>query len=130
MSSGDTLVVDASVLVGLLLANPVSDTFAARLWANDLHAPAHADAEVGSALGRLHREGRLSEADVLVRLEELKRAPIKRHLLTELFSGAWAMRHNIHFPDALYVELARQLRAEFVTADMRLGNAIDDAQLL
>ena len=88
---------------------------------NELHAPAHFDAEVLSALGRLHRDGHLSPTDVSVRLELLQRLPVRRHQLSQLLTGAWNRRGNLRLVDALYVELAEQLNAPIVTTDERLA---------
>ncbi len=57
-----------------------------------LHAPAHFDAEVTSALGRLQRAGALTEADGDAALAELRQAPVVRHDLVPLLAGAWAGR--------------------------------------
>ena len=88
---------------------------------NELHAPAHFDAEVLSALGRLHRGGHLSPTDVSTRLELLQRLPIRRHQLPQLLTGAWDRRGNLRLVDALYVELAEQLNAPIITTDERLA---------
>lgn len=37
--------------------------------------------------------------------------------------GAWALRHNVSFYDALYVALAAHLDAVLVTADAKLAPA-------
>ncbi len=51
----DGVIVDASAMVDLLLGTELSNSVAERLRGQQLHAPAHFDAEVLSALGRLHR---------------------------------------------------------------------------
>ncbi len=95
---------------------------------NELHAPAHFDAEVLSALGRLHRDGHLSPTDVSVRLELLQRLPVRRHQLSQLLTGAWNRRGNLRLVDALYVELAEQLDAPIITTDGRLAATIPQAE--
>ena len=85
--------------------------------------PAHFDAEVLSALGRLARAGRLPEESVDPLLRELVRAPFTRFALQPLLTQAWELRHNLALRDALYVSLARQLGAQLVTADGRLALA-------
>ncbi len=62
--AGAEVVVDASALVDLLLGGPLGDRVAARIAGRRLHSPAHLDAEVLSALGRIHRAGDLSAAAV------------------------------------------------------------------
>jgi predicted nucleic acid-binding protein len=119
----ERVVVDASaivdVLVGSLLAAPVRDRLRDTAW----HAPAHLDAEVLSALGRLARAGRLLDADVETRLDLLSSMPVQRQLLPPLLPGAWARRVDLRLVDALYVELAHQLSAPLITTDQRLARA-------
>ena len=120
----DLAVVDASAVVDLLVGTdhgravgPVLTRFAA------LHAPAHIDAEVLSALGRLHRAGTLTTREVDRRLEALTRAPIERHELMSLLAGAWRRRDRFRLVDALYVELSEVLGASLLTTDARLASA-------
>ena len=94
---------------------------------NELHAPAHFDAEVLSALGRLHRDGHLSSNDVSTRLTLVERLPIRRHELPSLLTGAWNRRDNLRLVDALYVELAEQLDAPILTNDQRLAVSVTRA---
>ena len=117
-------VVDASAVVELLLGTdhgravgPVLARFAA------LHAPAHLDAEVLSALGRLHRAGSISAGQVARRLETLAHAPIERRDLVTLLDGAWRRRDRFRLVDALYVELSHRLAASLVTTDARLASS-------
>ncbi len=117
----ELLVVDASAIVDLLAptryAAPVRDRLDGGVW----HAPAHLDAEVLSALGRLARAERLQEADVKARLELLASMPVERRPLPSLLAGAWSRRATLRLVDALYVELAEQLEAPLITTDQRLG---------
>lgn len=114
------VVVDASALVDLLLGNPLGQAVGRRLAGQVLHAPAHVDAEVLSALGRLHRAGDLSASEVTTMLDALTAAPITRHPPAELVHGAWQRRHQLRLVDALYVELASRLERPLVTTDRRL----------
>ena len=95
---------------------------------NELHARAHFDTEVLSALGRLHRDGHLSSSDVSTRLTLLQRLPIRRHELSPLLAGAWNRRGNLRLVDALYVELAEQLDAPVMTTDGRLAASVPRAE--
>lgn len=114
------VVVDASALVDLLLANPVGAAVQRRLAGHGLHAPAHLDAEVLSALGRLARAGALSEEDVDGMLARLAAAPIRRHPVAGLLGGAWSRRHRQRLADAIYVELAEAEGLPLLTTDGRL----------
>lgn len=117
----DEVVTDASALVDLLLGNELGRAVAHRLAGHVLHAPAHVDAEVLSAMGRLHRAGDVSADDVRTRLDLLAAAPIARHPVAELLLGAWQRRHRLRLVDALYVELATSRGWQLVTTDRRLG---------
>jgi predicted nucleic acid-binding protein len=67
---------------------------------------------------------------VTARLERVAAAPIERHVLAPLLSGAWKLRHNLRLVDALYVELANRLDAPIVTTDTGLAAASSAADLL
>ena len=95
---------------------------------SELHAPAHFDAEVLSALGRLHRDGHLSSSEVSTRLNLVQRLPIRRHELSPLLTGAWNRRDSLRLVDALYVELAEQLDAPIITSDGRLAATVSRAE--
>lgn len=102
-----------------------------RMRGRSLHAPAHLDAEVLSALGRLHRAGHLDTSHVTKALEQLSAAPISRHPLADLLSGAWARRENQRLVDALYVELTHALApAYLLTTDARLARSYESAHLV
>ncbi len=113
-------VVDASALVDLLLGNELGDAVQKRLAGHALHAPAHADAEILSALGRLHRAGEIEADDVEAMLMRLAAAPIQRHPVTSLLIGAWSRRQRLRLTDALYVELAAARALALITTDRRL----------
>jgi predicted nucleic acid-binding protein len=95
-----------------------------------LHAPAHLDAEVLSALGRLYRANKLKEAAVGAALDELARAPVKRHPLAALLIGAWELRDHHRLVDGLYVELAEALALTILTTDGRLARSAARAELV
>lgn len=116
-------VVDASALVDLLLDNDLGRAVRRRIAGHALHAPAHLDAEVLSALGRLHRADGLTPETVGAKLRELISAPIERHPVTTLLVGAWARRHQLRLVDALYVELAVSRGLRLITTDVRLRAA-------
>ncbi|MGH2868912.1 MAG: type II toxin-antitoxin system VapC family toxin [Solirubrobacteraceae bacterium] len=116
------VVVDASALVEALLGTAVGEIVRERIRGRVLHAPAHLDAEVLSALGRLHRAGDLPDATVTAMVGELTQAPIRRHLLAPLLAGAWERRAQLRLVDALYVELADALGSlPLLSTDGRLA---------
>ncbi|MEU0463750.1 MULTISPECIES: type II toxin-antitoxin system VapC family toxin [Amycolatopsis] len=116
-------VLDASVLVDLLAGTDYAPAARKRLAGTVLHAPAHLDAEVLAALGRLERAGKLSASEVDAALSALATIPVTRHPVVELAAGAWARRSDLRLADALYVELAARLHARVLTTDHRLARA-------
>jgi predicted nucleic acid-binding protein len=126
------LVVDASAMIDALAGTPVGPAVAARLRDHALHAPAHFDAEVLSAMGRLQRAGTLSVRQVGTRVQRLQTAPIRRHLPAPLLEGAWRRRHSLRLVDALYVQLADDLSITLVTTMQGAGittDAVRDAMV-
>jgi predicted nucleic acid-binding protein len=119
----EIVVIDASVLVDLLAGTDYAVPAKTRLAGTVLHAPAHMDAEVLSALGRLQRAGESTTADVDAALSALTRIPVTRHPVADLAAGAWARRADLRLTDALYVELAARLRVPVLTTDHRLARA-------
>ena len=113
-------VADASALVDLLLGNEQGHAVQRRISGHALHAPAHVDAEVLSALGRLQRAGVIEADRVQTMLVLLADAPIQRHPVTGLLLGAWGRRLQLRLADAVYVELAISLGLPLVTTDGRL----------
>jgi predicted nucleic acid-binding protein len=114
------VVVDASALVDLLLGNELGAAVATRLAGHALHAPAHVDAEILSAVGRLHRAREIDANGVEAMLTRLTAGPIRRHPVTNLLIGAWSKRHQLRLADALYVELAASRALPLITTDGRL----------
>lgn len=117
-------------MVDLVVGSPLAVAVQQRLRGHELHAPAHFDAEVLSALGRLQRAGELTVRQVTTRLQRVSTAPLHRHLLAPLLGAAWKLRHNLRLVDALYVELANQLDAPIVTTDAGLAAAAAVAELI
>ncbi len=123
--------VDASAVVEALLGTELGIEVRERMHDRQLHAPAHLDAEVLSALGRLHRAGDLEQSAVAAALSELAGAPIRRHPLADLLAGAWERRENQRLVDALYSELAASLDAvALLTTDARLARCDERAELV
>lgn len=129
MPESRPLVLDASAAVETLLGTRTGRAVRERMRGSHLHAPAHLDAEILSALGRLHRAQELEATTVERALHELSAAPIARHRLPGLLAGAWSSREQLRLVDGLYVELARVLHCGLLTADSRLARASDLAEL-
>jgi predicted nucleic acid-binding protein len=114
------IVLDASALVDVLLGNEIGRSVRRRIGGHGLHGPAHIDAEVLSALGRLHRAGELEVGDVDEILRGLAAAPLERHPVAGLLIGAWSRRDRLRLVDAIYVELAETLKVPLITTDRKL----------
>jgi predicted nucleic acid-binding protein len=128
----DRLVVDASAAIEIVLDTEAGARALGHMRGRrSLHAPAHLDAEVLSALGRLCRAGKIDPRDAARALADLAEAPIERHPLAELLLGAWERRDSYRLMDALYVELADAVAsAAILTADERLARAGAPALLI
>ena len=112
-------VVDAAIVVDLICGFPAAEPYRGSLAsAEAVAAPAHLDAEVFSALGRLKRAGLLTRA--AERVEALAAFGATRWPLGPLLSPAWALVDRIATRDALYVALAVSLDATLITSDGRL----------
>lgn len=123
--------VDASAIVDLLCGNELAGAVKQRLSNERLLAPAHIDAEILSALGRLQRAGGLTETEVGERLALLAESPLERRPLAPLLAGAWARRQTLRLVDALYVELAAHLGdAPLITTDVGMASGCTSAELL
>ena len=123
-SAPEHVVIDASAMVDLLArTEDRHHAVRARLAHTVMHAPAHFDTEVLSALGCMHRSGVLSVAEVDAALDELRQAPVTRHDLTPLLAGAWPRRDSLRVTDAFYVELAHKADLVLLTTDQRLARA-------
>jgi predicted nucleic acid-binding protein len=122
------VVVDASVLVDLLAGTDRAPHVRSRLADTALHAPAHLDAEVVSALARLHRAGAIDTARANDAVDALTRVPLDRHPLTDLVGQTWAHRDYLRITDAFYVALAEKLHMPLLTTDPRLARAYPKAE--
>lgn len=129
-SMPESLVVDASAMVDLLVGAETAAAIGERLRGNELSAPANFDAEVFSAIGRLHRARALTDHQARDRITDLSTAPITRHDLAPLLRGAWKLRLNLRLVDALYVALAAEIGAVIITTDNGLAAASRAAELI
>jgi predicted nucleic acid-binding protein len=122
--------VDASAVVDLLVRSDVGERVRRRLTDDAdvvLVTVTHLDAEVFSALARLHRAGDLTAGEVEALLRRLTTLDVRRIPSTgTLLGAAWRMRVNIAARDALYVAAARDLGCVLLTTDERLARAVPD----
>lgn len=126
----DGVIVDASAMVDVLIGAEASAPLLERMRGRVLHAPGHFDAEVLSAIGRLHRGGAMSARDAGERVRSLAAAPIRRHSLDSLVTAAWALRDNLRLTDALYAALSESLEVPILTTDTAFAMACPAAELV
>ncbi len=125
-----SLVLDAAAAVDLLVDNHLGRSVRRHLPGGDLLSVAHLDAEVLSALGRLHRAGELTAEDVAARLALLDDLAMERLRITgALTLAAWGLRGNIAVRDGLYVAAARAAGGLVLTTDAKLRRAAPDDTL-
>lgn len=122
-------VVDASAVVDLLIAGTRGREVAAHLLATPSRdvplTVAHMDAEVFSALARLHRDGVLQEDELPRLLDRLAAFAVERLPVSgSLLRAAWRRRHGVSARDALYVAAAEAVGARLLTTDQRLARAV------
>lgn len=125
-----TVLLDASAVVDLLIRNEPGEAvrrFLADHASGGLVTVAHLDAEVLSALARLHRADVLDEGEVDRLLGRLGSLAMQRLPITpDLLAAAWALRDNVAARDALYVAAAESMAATLVTTDGRLARTVPD----
>ena len=125
-----TVVLDAAAVVDVLLDNDRGRGARKHLGGASLFSVVHLDAEVFSALARLHRDEQLSAEAVSARLALLAELDVTRlPISAPLLSAAWALRDNIAARDALYVAAAHTLSGKLLTTDGRLARAAGDIAL-
>ncbi len=117
-------------MVALLIGGRMAHMVAERIAGTAVHVPAHFDAAVLSAFGRLHRAGELDAGQVAARIDALAAAPFERHAIGPLLASAWGQRDNVRLVDALYISLAVELSVPIITLDRGLAAAAPRAELL
>ena len=117
------LVLDASALVYAIRSPAASATRLRRRLAQETsHAPQLIDAELGNVLRRHVLAGALPASEARTLLSAGATLVDLRYETSEaLRGGAWELRDNLSFYDALYVALARALDLSLLTADAKLA---------
>lgn len=115
-----TLVIDASVALKWVLAEPGQDA-ADALLDQDLIAPSLWLLEAANALWRRNLRGELSAGEAEERLSELFNAPVTSIPIEDDLSMAAALAQRLGHPvyDCLYLALAIREQTQVVTADRR-----------
>jgi len=106
-----------------VLAAPSSRHIGAVVQHEDVHLPAHFDAELYSAIRRLALTSRISVDTALVALAEAQRLIATRHSVAGMLLEALALRDRFGGHDVFFAILARRLGARLVTCDGRFARA-------
>ena len=127
-----TLVVDASVAVKWLVLEDMSDVAKELYGAGDhLIAPRLIKTEIANALARKTTQGMLTRQEAAFHFNSfaqfLPDLIDVDELIEPAFENACALRHPIY--DLLYLEAARKVGAQLVTADRRFTTKIADTDL-
>lgn len=119
------VVVDASALVDLLLAQPAAEALADLIFgAGDVIAAPHLiDPEVLQTLRRLLRVGEIDAYQADAALELFPYIVIERHPHHMFRQRVWFLRNNLTAYDATYVALAEALDVPLLTRDRRLARS-------
>ncbi|HWJ43450.1 MAG TPA: type II toxin-antitoxin system VapC family toxin [Solirubrobacterales bacterium] len=118
-------VVDASVIIEFLRPGDPPPMLDTRLDEEEhaLWAPHLIDAEVGHALRREVRLGRMDADDAAEAIWEINDLPLRRVEHENLIQVAWDLRDNFTFYDGLYVALALMLGETLITFDARMARS-------
>lgn len=118
------IVLDACAGVEIALQTPIGRQLQAKIPAGCVTwVPEHYFAEATAVLRRDEINQHHSAAKIQVALDRLLAAPVRRVSIRPLISESWLLRHNITIGDGLYVVMAKHLRAELVTTDIKLANS-------
>jgi predicted nucleic acid-binding protein len=115
-------VVDTSVVMAVILAEPDADRARIALNNDHLHAPDLLVVEAANALIKAARRGRMSPDQVQPRLNFVRTLRVIWHPTTDLVSRATdiALTWNRHPYDGIFVALAEHLKEPLITGDHAL----------
>ena len=119
------VVIDASAGVEIVADTRRGEVLARLIPAgSDGWVPEHFYAEVLAVLRRRWLlEGKLTESQATAAVSRLTSWHLHRASIAPLTTAAWRYRHNLTAADALYIALAENLDADFLTDDHRLAEA-------
>jgi predicted nucleic acid-binding protein len=115
------VVIDCSVIAGLIFQEHWQAEAHARITDRSLHAPHLLDSEIAHVALKKYRGGATELA--VAGLAEYSEMIILTHPVKAAESFALAMRYNLSAYDAAYLWLAAKLKAPLATFDARLGEA-------
>lgn len=127
-----TLVVDASVAVGLFFEEPHSRAIERCFKrSQNLLAPDLIWAEIASVIWKRHRRGELSQEDAMAIATEVSRLPLQSYDARDLMADALrlALQFDRSVYDCLYLAVAIRTKSVMITADKLLVNALSETPL-
>ena len=120
------IVIDASVLVGVLLTSPDALEAVERVSEGrpeePLHAPELIDVETLSALRRMVARGVVDDSRATKAVADKADVRMMRYPHAPMRSRVWELRENVTTYDATYLALAEALDGELLTADRGLAS--------
>lgn len=129
MTDGGLLVVDASIVGGLIAPHRVEDPLFDIVLDRSLHAPEFLHVEAANVVWKSARFGGETWAIAAGRLAQIESLPIRLHadrpLARQAFELARTLAHPVY--DCLYLALALDLDAQVLTRDRRFATAAESA---
>lgn len=128
-------VVDSSIVVRLLQNRQIDTELRERFGRQRrVHAPAHIDAEVTSAIRGLLLTSkpafRITSLRAEQMLDDFADLPLVRYPMQPFLSRVLALRHNFTAYDAFYVALAEALGMPLLTDDRKFVGAPAEAAII
>jgi predicted nucleic acid-binding protein len=123
------IVLDSSAIVEVLADTPKAPRVMAELTGQQIHAPELISFEVQSAIRGNVRAHKLTPAEAILAMRTYEDVEYNLELwplLEVMTERAIELRENVSAYDASYVALAEILKCPLVTADARLGRAVED----
>jgi predicted nucleic acid-binding protein len=129
MTDGGLLVVDASVVGGLVAPHRADDPLFDIVLDRSLHAPEFLHVEAANIVWKAARLAGETWAVVVARLVQIESLPIRLHADRPLARKAFEMARTLAHPvyDCLYLALALELDAQVLTRDRRFAAAAEAA---
>ena len=129
MTDGGLLVVDASVVGGLVAPHRADDQLFDIVLDRSLHAPEFLHVEAANIVWKSARFGSEPWAVAAARFVQIESLPIRMHadrpLARRALELARALAHPVY--DCLYLALALELDAQVLTRDRRFAAAAEAA---
>jgi predicted nucleic acid-binding protein len=115
------LVVDCSILAGLVFREPWEPLATERIQGKTLHAPYLLQVELGSVAAKKHRTGAIDIA--LEGMAQFENMNIQLHQVQPTATLALALQYKLSTYDAAYLWLAAELKCPLATFDEKLAKA-------